>query len=159
MGGEEAGQPPIAIAVCSETDVEYIARILEEAPEAARWSERGVRESLTSTGSTFLLARVRGEVAGFIVGRVIGAEAEILNLAVKRSRRRQRVGQTLAVALLAGYEEEGIRRVFLEVRESNGAAITFYEGLGFRQVGTRPDYYRNPEEAALILARESCSES
>jgi len=42
----------------------------------------------------------------------------------------------------------------LEVRQSNNAAISLYEKLGFKQVGCRPNYYSNPKEAALILRKE-----
>lgn len=156
MGSEALGQEPVVVSDCSETDLQEIARILEQAPEAAMWSDRALRESLVSAADTFLAARIRSEIAGFIAGRSMGEDAEILNLAVKESRRRRGVGTVLAVALLARYGEQKIRRVFLEVRESNRGAIALYEGLGFKQVGRRPDYYRDPAEAALILAKETC---
>ena len=44
--------------------------------------------------------------------------------------------------------------MFLEVRESNLPAISFYESLGFRKTGRREGYYQNPPEAALILEKK-----
>ncbi len=44
-----------------------------------------------------------------------------------------------------------VSRVFLEVRESNAGAITFYRGLGFQEVGTRREYYQDPKEAATVM--------
>ena len=41
--------------------------------------------------------------------------------------------------------------VFLEVRESNRSAQALYLGHGFRPVGQRAAYYRNPKEDALVL--------
>ncbi len=40
---------------------------------------------------------------------------------------------------------------FLEVRESNRAAINLYLSMGFEIVGTRPEYYRDPAEAAIVM--------
>jgi ribosomal-protein-alanine N-acetyltransferase len=41
--------------------------------------------------------------------------------------------------------------VYLEVRQSNAAALAMYRARGFRPVGVRTDYYRNPREDALVL--------
>ena len=54
----------------------------------------------------------------------------------------------------AGLDEltaRGAEEVFLEVRESNTAAQALYLGAGFRPVGQRSGYYRNPREDALVL--------
>ena len=37
---------------------------------------------------------------------------------------------------------------------SNEAAQALYAGLGYVQVGRRPNYYHNPKEDALILRKE-----
>jgi ribosomal-protein-alanine N-acetyltransferase len=52
-----------------------------------------------------------------------------------------------------GAISRGVRRVFLEVRESNGGARAFYSGLGFAQQGRRRKYYQDPVEDALLLSR------
>jgi ribosomal-protein-alanine N-acetyltransferase len=41
--------------------------------------------------------------------------------------------------------------VLLEVRESNRSAQSLYASHGFRPVGQRAAYYRNPKEDALVL--------
>ncbi len=43
------------------------------------------------------------------------------------------------------------QKALLEVRESNEAARALYGGLGFRHVGTRRSYYRQPPEDAVVL--------
>jgi ribosomal-protein-alanine N-acetyltransferase len=48
-------------------------------------------------------------------------------------------------------QNQGIRRVFLEVRESNLAAIKLYEKAGFASTGKRKAYYRDPDEDARLL--------
>ena len=44
-----------------------------------------------------------------------------------------------------------IREAYLEVRESNDAALALYGGQGFKPVAVRPHYYRSPPEDALVL--------
>ena len=117
------------------------------------WSEEALGAALGTDFQPFLVARRGKEIVGFILGRMIGSEAEILNLAVKNAFRRRGVGSALVKAVLARCESGRCTRAFLEVREANRGGIAFYLGLGFRQVGRREGYYRNPVEAALVLAR------
>jgi ribosomal-protein-alanine N-acetyltransferase len=115
------------------------------------WSEAGIRESIQSETTIALVAEnLEGEL-GYLMARLSGEEGEILNLAVLPGHRRQGVGRRLleqGLALLIG---SGVREAYLEVRESNLAARDLYLGFGFRPVGMRPHYYRNPAEDALVL--------
>ena len=88
---------------------------------------------------------------GFLVGRELGDEAEVLNLAVKPGERRRGAGRELLQAALEEFRARGVSRVFLEVRESNEAAIAFYAKQGFSRMGRRPAYYRDPDEAAVLM--------
>jgi [ribosomal protein S18]-alanine N-acetyltransferase len=133
-------------------DIPYLAAILEQSPEAATWSAKALAEIISSHTSHFLLARQGKEIVGFIAGRRVGSEAEVLNLTVLPQFRRHHIGKSLVQQLLQLFAGQGISEVFLEVRQSNTAAIAFYRYMGFRQVGERPEYYRNPPESALILA-------
>ena len=40
---------------------------------------------------------------------------------------------------------------FLEVRQSNTAALTLYRTLAFAEVGVRPGYYENPTEPGIVM--------
>ena len=53
-------------------------------------------------------------------------EAEILNLAVDASQRRQGIGSRLVEEAIAECKAAGVRTIFLEVRESNEAARRLY---------------------------------
>jgi ribosomal-protein-alanine N-acetyltransferase len=50
--------------------------------------------------------------------------------------------------------EKNIRRVFLEVRASNAAALALYRSAGFVDIGLRRGYYRNAGggEDAITMA-------
>jgi ribosomal-protein-alanine N-acetyltransferase len=60
---------------------------------------------------------------------------------VAPTTRRRGCGRQLLSAALARATREGARRVILEARESNTAALGLYRGLGFRRDGVRPNYY------------------
>jgi ribosomal-protein-alanine N-acetyltransferase len=78
-------------------------------------------------------------------------EFEILNLAVDPEWRRKGVAKALLRHQLARGGEH-----FLEVRESNTAARKLYEGMDFQVIGTRTNYYSNPEESAIVMKWKWC---
>jgi ribosomal-protein-alanine N-acetyltransferase len=137
---------------CRVEDLSELKDILRASPEAGDWSSASLSETLRSNPTYFLVAREENGITGFICGHRILDEGEILNLAVMPDARQRGVGTTLVRKLLELFSREGVAQVFLEVRESNGGAIAFYKGLGFREIGARAGYYQNPAEAALVLA-------
>jgi ribosomal-protein-alanine N-acetyltransferase len=153
----ESGGRGFVVRQMTAGDVPAIQKILQDSPGAAEWSEAGIRSSLENQ-LTIALASERGNViSGCIFGVRVGNEAEILSLAVSVSSRRKGEGTALVVRVLEEWEQMGVQRVFLEVRESNAGAIGFYTMLGFRQAGKRKKYYASPEEDALVLAREGAT--
>ena len=141
----------LRVTACRTEDLSRVEALLQDAPEAAAWSASGLAATLEHYPDCFLLAWQYEEMAGFIAGRRVADEGEILNLAVEPQCRRRGVGKALVEALLEVLSLQSVVEVFLEVRESNAAASSFYESLGFRPSGKRPGYYRNPAEAALLL--------
>jgi ribosomal-protein-alanine N-acetyltransferase len=140
-----------SVATCRKENLGDVQQLLEASPEAAPWSKQTLAQLFQQYERYFLLCFQREEIAGFICGRRVVDEGEILNLAVKPQCRRHGVGSALTKALLEVFSGEGVHKVFLEVRESNTRAIALYQSLGFQQVGKRIGYYREPDEAALVL--------
>jgi ribosomal-protein-alanine N-acetyltransferase len=88
------------------------------------------------------------------VGRAAADEAEIITVAVAPECQRRGLGGSLVSALVDAAGAKGLRRVFLEVAESNAAARNLYQRAGFSQVGLRRGYYvttGGPTEDALVL--------
>jgi ribosomal-protein-alanine acetyltransferase len=102
-------------------------------------------------GSAIYVCERHGKIAGVLAWRNLGEEAEILDLAVPKEYRRQGNARFLLENFLRVVGESGIREVFLEVRESNDPAIALYRSLGFSAKGRRKNYYRNPDEAAILF--------
>ena len=69
--------------------------------------------------------------AGFILGRLIADEAEILTLGVCENRQRRGIGQRLVEALGRAARKAEARRLYLEVAASNATALRLYQKLGF----------------------------
>jgi len=100
----------------------------------------------------------RGDASpvGFVLARLAAGEGEILTVAVARAHRRQGLGWRLMDAVLRELHSQRAEALFLEVDETNAAAITLYRRLGFFEVGKRPRYYETGEgkSGALVMRRD-----
>lgn len=137
-------------------DAAAASAILLESEDAAAWSESALQGGAfdPANATTFaFFSEVAGRPTGFIIGRHVTEEGELLNLAISVSSRRQGQGQALVNQLFQSFRDHSVVKVFLEVRESNSAAIAFYGKLGFRLSGRRQSYYREPVETALLYSK------
>jgi len=132
---------------------------LEEACFSAPWTRKMLQAELSGNPfAHFLLAKQvpQGEagsvsIVGYLCFWVVFEEVRLMNLAVNESMRRKGIARALVIqALEAGLAQAAMRAV-LEVRASNQAAHALYRSLGFHDVTTRPTYYTNPIEDALLM--------
>jgi ribosomal-protein-alanine N-acetyltransferase len=94
---------------------------------------------------------------GFLVGRLIGPDAEILNVIVHPKYRRLGKARYLIDKFEKEAKEEGSSKCFLEVAESNSRANKLYQSLNYLSVGKRKNYYEFVDgrtDNASILAKE-----
>ena len=115
------------------------------------WSEKSFLESMEREDTLFLVALDREEVAGYLGCYCVAGEGEITNVAVKSSYRRQGVGGKLLETLYEEAKALHTQEFFLEVRESNEAAIGLYSRQGFVKEGVRKNFYEQPVENAVIM--------
>lgn len=118
------------------------------------WSENSIASEAVNPLSYWLVAEMDGNVVGYIGSQTVLDAADMMNLAVAQTYRKQGIGQALVNALTDYLQQNGVIALLLEVRVSNANAIALYHKLGFEQVGRRPKYYHNPREDALILRKE-----
>ena len=139
--------PQEQIRAGKPADLEAIAAIQAASPEAALWPPADYLQY------DLRVAVREGRVAGFLVTRrTAEGEAEVLNLAVSPGFRRQGLARALLCAFLHVFQGD----VFLEVRCSNSPARGFYKSLGFQDLTLRPNYYKTPTEAAIVMKFHSC---
>jgi ribosomal-protein-alanine N-acetyltransferase len=138
----------------SEGDVSGVAKI-ERSCFADPWSEESFRRLLDAAPAIFLVALYppAQEIVGYVVGFSVGADAEILNVAVAPDFRGRGLAGQMLDAVLIQLGARGVRTAFLEVRESNQAALSLYRSRGFGEIGRRQRYYRRPVEDALVLRK------
>ena len=115
------------------------------------WSEKSFLESMERNDTLFLVALDREEVAGYLGCYCVAGEGEITNVAVKSSYRRQGIGGKLLETLYEEAKALQTYEFFLEVRESNEAAIGLYSRQGFVKEGVRKNFYEKPVENAVIM--------
>jgi [ribosomal protein S18]-alanine N-acetyltransferase len=130
------------IRAATADDLAAIVAIQAASPEASQWDPASYLDY-------DCLVAVKGDqVAGFLVSRPTApGEREILNVAVELSQRRHGVARRLIAAEL----ERPRGQWFLEVRESNIAAINLYKACGFQEAGRRNSYYQNPPETGIVM--------
>lgn len=107
------------------------------------WSAADLQSAATGAGA-FLLR----EGPGFLIGRAIAGEAEVLTIATHPEARGQGIGGRLVTAFLE-HARNDAETAFLEVAADNPAAIRLYTAHGFIEAGRRPRYYGQAD--ALVM--------
>jgi ribosomal-protein-alanine N-acetyltransferase len=148
----EQEEPELEIRPLRHADLRSVLS-LERSIYPAPWRTEHFAQVIDLPGGMgWVATALTGEVLGYAVGWVAADEAELANIAVAIDWRRRGVGRRLVETVRQAASELGARRLYLEVRASNGAAQSFYAGLGFEVVGRRPGYYSRPREDALVMA-------
>jgi len=149
--GAEANAPRI-FRRSRPSDHARICEILADANLSLRLVATAATAQATEVGSTVVHVCERaGKVVALVQWRNLGEEVEVLDVAVAAKHRRQGNARFLLEEFLRLVREHGIRGIFLEVRESNVPAIALYQNFGFSTSGRRPNYYQQPDEAAILL--------
>lgn len=160
------GNANIVISPMKEQDIEAVKQIETEL-ELSAWSSDDYLKEIKREDSLSFTAVEKGKVVGFIIARLImqdessslnSIEIEIYNIGVKKEYQNQGIGgRIFEEAVKSGLISEknaGDLSIWLEVRESNEAALRFYTSKGFTVKYTRKNFYTNPSEDALILNLE-----
>jgi ribosomal-protein-alanine N-acetyltransferase len=96
-------------------------------------------------------------ILGFASIWVMADEAHLTNIAVRNQLQRQGIGELLLISIMDLAAELKAEFITLEVRVSNVSAQRLYQKFGFNQVGTRPGYYTDNREDALLMTTEKIS--
>ncbi|ENW27398.1 ribosomal protein S18-alanine N-acetyltransferase [Acinetobacter lwoffii] len=140
------------IRLMQAADVEVVAKI-EKSVQSHPWTLKQFEDAVTAYQSTVI--EVQGQVAGFCILQPVLDEANLLLMAIDPAQQGQGLGYQLLEASVAMLKNNPVQ-IFLEVRESNLAAIKLYEKSGFHQIDLRKNYYPNSNgsrEHAIIMVK------
>lgn len=142
----------IIIRAANENDLENFAEISREC-FSEPWSVNSFKSAFESEGAVLLAAETsEGVVCGFLTASTVLDEVNIEDVAVREGYRQRGAAKGLMTELLRRTEGKAAR-INLEVRESNFSAINLYKKFGFEPVGLRKDFYRDPRENAVLMAK------
>ena len=117
------------------------------------WSENLFADDLALPGHIWWVAHDEGSIVGYAGGVVAGGEIQIDNVAVAPSRRREGIAARLLARVTYDAQMLGATTSVLEVDVDNAAAQALYAGLGYAEVGRRPNYYGQGHDALIMEAQ------
>ena len=128
---------------------EELLDLLSDVYGLSPWNLEQIEADLKQVNTEYFYLYEAQALIGFLALQDLAGELEITQLAVKKAYQ----GQGLANQLME-FLSDRPERIFLEVRASNQVARALYEKHGFLPVGQRKNYYQNPVEDAILMARE-----
>jgi ribosomal-protein-alanine N-acetyltransferase len=142
----------VTVRQAEEDDLRPVLRI-ERASFGQPWPYTAFERFLDERG--FLVAVRDGTVVGYVVGDVtpnFGRDVgHVKDLAVAPGSRREGIGRALLGRGLTALAVGGAETVKLEVRNGNEGARALYRDVGFSPARRIPRYYRDGEDAVVML--------
>lgn len=139
----------------AEADLEPVLCIEREV-HAWPWTHGNFSDALRSRYICKVYESGDEGIIGYAVLMPSVDEAELLDIAIDTKHQRRGFGSGLLEDLAVLARRANMRRMVLEVRASNEAAIGLYRKSGFTDIGLRRDYYRaeNGREDAILMGRD-----
>ena len=143
-------RPPVDIRRLAYSDLPKVVA-LERRSFPTPWSLSMFVLELSKPSGICLAALANKEIRGYLICSRYDDAWHLMNIAVDPDVRRHGIARVLIDAMI---ERAGQSANYtLEVRVSNAGAIALYESYGFKSVGTRPRYYSDTGEDAIIMWR------
>lgn len=141
----------IIIREMSANDLPEVITI-EDQCHATPWTSSSFKYEIINKEAVLKVAELNGQIIGYVCVRTILDMTHLLNISVLPVFRRLGIGSMLLHGVLRTLKElRPEQEITLEVRESNKAAKKLYRKFGFEVTGKRKDYFKKPEEDALIM--------
>lgn len=144
----------LSIEPMRREDIDEVLAI-ERAVFSLPWSRNAFAVEVDDSSISIpRVACLASRVVGYAVTWRVVDELHIGNLAVAPSSQRLGIGRAMLRSLMDTARDLRLAYATLEVRISNDAAISLYEGCGFRPVAMRRRYYPDNGEDAMVMLRE-----
>ncbi len=134
---------------------------IENACFSSAWSEKQLTQAIENKRYRSF-GYFEQDLSGFCIFSTVADEAELLQIAIAPELQRQGLAKKLLKLSIEAIEQQDITRIMLEVRDSNGSALSLYKKAGFILDGKRKGYYPPKEKGGqredAILMSYICSE-
>ena len=147
------------LAKIEKASIEHLDRLCEiemKCFETEAFTKQQIAYLLTDSNSVILVSRVKGEIVGFIIGKIYmdkkTSAGQILTIDVSPKHRRKGIGQRLLQEIERTFKDKGVKICYLEVRENNFVALSLYQKFGYKRVGRLENYYGNAHGIRLRKA-------
>lgn len=147
-------------------DVDRIMAVMEAAFDphwGEAWNRRQLTDSLAMPNTHYQLCDGDGEApvdgqpaAAFTLTRSAPGEEELMLIAVLPEFRNTGLGKDILRRTMDAARSRGASRIFLEMREGNGAE-SLYRAAGFEPIGRRKNYYRTGDDQRLDAITFGCT--
>lgn len=138
----------------TEGDLDVVVRI-EQGVHAHPWTRGNFSDALAS-GYVCKVYEDGQDMLGYAVMMPVVDEIELLDIAIAAAHQRKGLGRSLLGEAMNIARGMHMRRMLLEVRPSNAAALGLYQSAGFREIGRRRGYYQavDGREDAIMMECE-----
>lgn len=134
-------------------DIAYVSE-MERKFFSTPWSEASIAHYMEAGNMVFIVARSGDVPVGYAAVQCILDEGNLVSIGVDDAYRNMGIASELLDIVYEQAYAGGVRTIHLEVRPSNEAAIALYEKEGFVEIGRRKNFYREPEEDALLYKKD-----
>lgn len=142
----------IIIEKMTKEHLNQIKDILEEQFDEF-WNENVLDKELENPLSTYIVAIADGQVVGYAGLWQPIDEGHITNIVTRKDKRGNKIATNMIEELIRIAKEKGLKCVTLEVNVHNEIAIKLYQKYQFEEVGRRPRYYHQVDDA-IIMTKE-----
>ncbi len=148
-----AGEENINIRPMYVEDIRRVMTIEKQVFDHPWPREAFLTYLLSSLPHEYIVAENQELLLGYAGAHEKNEKFHLVNMAVKAGWQRRGIGSLLLNRIFKLGREKSLSQIFLEVRESNRAAISFYEQHNFRQQALRRNYYTDNNENAIVMVR------
>ena len=131
-------------------DLNSISEILETDFDNF-WNYSILKKELEDSNSTYIICKNNSEIIGFAGITLILDTAELNNIVVKKSYRGYGISSLILEKIIDIAKTNNCKHINLEVSSLNTIAINLYKKFKFKQVGLRPNYYKNSDALLFTL--------
>ena len=131
-------------------DIPAVATIDQDAA-AENWTVATYERELENAAARYIVVETGpGCIAGLAGAWLIVDELHVITVGVRIPDRRKGLGTLLVHGLITIARDHALAVATLECRVSNDTARNLYRRFGFHEVGMRPHYYADGEDAVIM---------